>query len=146
MTQHEFEFAKAGVASQDDLKAVEKKLGSTHRTVTATSLATDVTVGQDAESFDQQVTAERLQQRKLETARLKQANDLRKWFHWLAWVVVGVCVITSGVFVGCQMYKNQASNTLLIAFVSGVTIQVIGILAIVARYLFAPAPPPRDND
>lgn len=135
-------FVQAGEATDYDRQSVKEKLPRQDAEIASHEpISSDISVKAEDESFDNKARQETLNQQKAETKRQEQANELRMKFHRCAWWIVAFCIASSAVLVGWQAFTNRASNALLIAFVSGVTVQVIGILAIVARYLFSVAPP-----
>lgn len=82
----------------------------------------------------------------IEEERLKQANRLRTCFVTFALIDVGIIILVSSIVVIILTFKGQLTAPVSVAFISTLGIEVIGILAIVARYLFStPHSPFMDN-
>lgn len=74
-----------------------------------------------------------------EAKRHEQANRLRVPFFWFGIVLASVCVATSGVIsVWGTVGGSQLAAPAMVAFISGLSVQTIGILWVIARYLFTP--------
>lgn len=153
-TLPETHFSFAGDFDEDDATAIAEANALYNAASDTEDLATrsarelrevEVEARPEAIQYDHDAQAHKKKVRKQKEKQLKQANKLRKAFHSRSWLAVAFCIATSAFLVGWQVVCGNASNGLLIAFVSGVTIQVIGILVIVARYLFAPIAPADDR-
>lgn len=83
-------------------------------------------VRKDAQSFDD-----------IEKDRLKQASKLRVPYFWIAAGLAGIAVVVSCVLIiGVVFFAAEVSDALGIAFISGLTIETLGVLNIVGKYLF----------
>lgn len=80
----------------------------------------------------------------IEKDRLEQAHALRPVFFWLAAALAGIAVATSAAMVlGVVFWNRTISDGLGIAFITSLSIETLGILALVGRYLFTqPSDPP----
>lgn len=69
--------------------------------------------------------------------REKQFNSLRPWLFRFGIIVSGLCVVTS-VFLALAMHfcSSNMSDAVAIAFISGLTVETLGIIAIIAHSLF----------
>lgn len=69
--------------------------------------------------------------------REKQFNSLRPILFWFGIVVSGMCVLAS-IVLAAAMYCCPAnmSDTVAVAFISGLTVETLGIVAIIAHSLF----------
>lgn len=69
--------------------------------------------------------------------REKQFNSLRPILFWFGIVVSGICVLVS-IILAAAMYccPSNMSDTVAIAFISGLTVETLGIIAIIAHSLF----------
>ena len=65
-----------------------------------------------------------------------QANDLRNLFFWLAAGLAAVTVLTSAGLVISVLAGAEIDGTVAIAFISGLAVETVGVLAIMAGYLF----------
>ncbi|MEO5663746.1 MAG: hypothetical protein ABIR39_10710 [Nocardioides sp.] len=88
-------------------------------------------VARSAEDSD---LAWNLQQAKL--TRLEQANTLRNRFFVLASSLAGLTVLTSVVLVLGVLFGADVPTGVAIAFISGLAIETVGVMAIMAGYLF----------
>jgi len=88
--------------------------------------------------IDREIRLNELKQGKQETKRLKQANKLRARFMKYAWRTVWACTACSALGVFIALWIGQATSAVMTAFIAGVTVEAIGILVIVANYLFEP--------
>ena len=72
----------------------------------------------------------------IEHDRLKQANALRqKFFYFGVGITIG-CVVTS-CFVSIALgFRGEMTPGIATVFITGLTVEVIGIIAIIAKYLF----------
>jgi hypothetical protein len=81
--------------------------------------------------------------KRLQNVALKQDIDLRKEFAWdifyliVAWLVlVFVLLILQGFAATICSHKFSLSDSVVLALISGTTVNVLGIFLIVVRYLF----------
>lgn len=78
---------------------------------------------------------------RLEQKRLKQAHGFRKRLFkhslWLVWVSLATCVV---VVLWAHFWGTKLTDGMGIAFLTGTTVEIIAVLAIIANYLF-----PRDR-
>ncbi|WP_138926157.1 hypothetical protein [Glutamicibacter creatinolyticus] len=74
---------------------------------------------------------------KLEAKRLKQAHRFRKRLFrhslWLVWISLGTCVV---VVLWAHFRGTKLEDGVAIAFLTGTTVEIIAVLAIIANYLF----------
>jgi hypothetical protein len=88
-------------------------------------------------------------QRKEQLRKLRQANRLRKRFYrWTTRVAAAALFLNFAVF-GLYMISEwgRLADAVMIAWISATVVEVLGIVAIVARYLFETDPSkPRDED
>lgn len=78
-----------------------------------------------------------------EASRLEQANTLRSHFFNLSSLLAKITVATSAAMVlGIVFFGLEISDGVAIAFISGLAVETIGILAVMAGYLF---PRPRSQ-
>ncbi|MBB4072031.1 hypothetical protein [Canibacter oris] len=68
---------------------------------------------------------------------LEQNNKLRMIFMFALLLLVFLTLSAAGFVVVCQTIREVISDRVIIAFISGITIQTLGILTIVAKYLFS---------
>jgi hypothetical protein len=95
-------------------------------------LITDVTLNKDTEDLADAVDRTEL----AEANRLDQANNLRQKFFWFGVVAASTCVLTSCYMaIHLTVFKMITAPTVIV-FISGLTIEVLGIIAIIANYLF----------
>jgi hypothetical protein len=73
--------------------------------------------------------------------KAEQANDLRDSFFKLAAALAILTVCASVGLVIAVLAGRSISDTVAVAFVSGLAVETVGILAIMAGYLF-----PRESD
>lgn len=71
-----------------------------------------------------------------EATRLKQANRLRSVFFYVGCSLAFLCVAGSLFGYVWLVVSREVTEAMVIAFTSGLCIQVIGILVIMARYLY----------
>lgn len=80
---------------------------------------------------------------RLETAaaeQAEQANKMRSHFFLFGVSAATVCVVTSAIFMlASQLCGQRVSDASSVAFISGLSVQAIGITKIMAGYLF-PSP------
>jgi len=94
-------------------------------------LITDVTLNKDTEDLADAVDRTEL----AEANRLDQANNLRQKFFWFGVVAASTCVLTSCYMaIHLTVFKMITAPTVIV-FISGLTIEVLGIIAIIANYL-----------
>ncbi len=74
--------------------------------------------------------------RDAEAVRVEQANKLREWFFIAGISLAGACVATSIIISIWLTCTNRMTETIAVAFITGLTIEVVGIVAIMAKYLF----------
>jgi hypothetical protein len=69
--------------------------------------------------------------------REKQFNSLRPILFYFGIVVSGACVLAS-IILAAAMYlcPSNMSDTVAVAFISGLTVETLGIIAIIAHSLF----------
>lgn len=86
--------------------------------------------------------AEQLEQhlhKQLENQNTKdeQANKLRAFLFWIASILV-MTTMTASTFLAIWVVvvKDQFSTPVIITFMSGLTIEALGLLYIIAQYLF----------
>lgn len=72
-----------------------------------------------------------------ELARLTQSNELRPVFMWAAIVLVGIIVLTSSFAVVWLTVAGRLTDPIGVGFTVSLGVQVVGIMAIIAHYLFA---------
>ena len=72
-----------------------------------------------------------------EVARVEQANELRDKFFRGGMSVLGLTVLVSSICVLILTCRGTISDAVLLAFIGGVTVDVIAVIAIMAKYLFA---------
>jgi hypothetical protein len=89
-------------------------------------------------SSDDAQLARELQQAELE--RRKQQNRLRSIFFWVASGLAGATVLTSVVMVIVVLAGADIEAAVAVAFISGLAVETVGVLAVMAGYLF-----PRDR-
>lgn len=69
--------------------------------------------------------------------REKQFNSLRPKLFWFGIVVSSVCVSASIILAAAMyLYPSNMSDTVAVAFISGLTVETLGIIAIIAHSLF----------
>ncbi|WP_172120178.1 hypothetical protein [Actinomyces faecalis] len=93
----------------------------------------DLPVGKVAERVAKRAD-ERM--RDAEAVRVEQANKLREWFFIAGISLAGACVATSIIISIWLTCTNRMTETIAVAFITGLTIEVVGIVAIMAKYLF----------
>ena len=72
----------------------------------------------------------------IEHDRLKQANALRqKFFYFGVGITIG-CVVTSCFVSIALVFRGEMTPGIATVFITGLTGEVIGIIAIIAKYLF----------
>ena len=72
----------------------------------------------------------------IEHDRLKQANALRqKFFYFGVGITIG-CVVTSCFVSIALVFRGEMTPGITTVFITGLTVEVIGIIAIIAKYLF----------
>lgn len=72
----------------------------------------------------------------IEHDRLKQANALRqKFFYFGVGITIG-CVVTSCFVSIALVFRGEMTPGIATVFITGLTVEVIGIIAIIAKYLF----------
>jgi hypothetical protein len=95
-------------------------------------LVNDVILNKDTENLVDAVDRTEL----AEANRLDQANNLRQKFFWFGVVAASTCVLTSCYMaIHLTVFKMITAPTVIV-FISGLTIEVLGIIAIIANYLF----------
>lgn len=69
--------------------------------------------------------------------RERQFNSLRPILFWFGIAVSGICVLVS-IILAAAMYfcSSNMSDAVAIAFISGLTVETLGIIAIIAHSLF----------
>lgn len=72
-----------------------------------------------------------------------QANDLRQKFFWVACSLAIATVATSVFLVVSAVFGASIEPTVAIAFMSGLSVQTVGVLLVMAGYLFPK--PPKDS-
>ena len=73
----------------------------------------------------------------LKRKRLAQAHKFRSVTFYTILGLVVIMIVTSVAALVHELFrKGGPSNVVIVAFISGATIQVIGLLAIVTHYLF----------
>lgn len=87
----------------------------------------------DTSPQDKQLATD-LQQEAVKQA--KQANRQREVLFRVANTLAGAAVLTSIIMVIAVLCGAQIVPAVAIAFISGLTLETLGILAIVARYLY----------
>lgn len=81
---------------------------------------------------------DRLKRARVEEA--EQANKMRRRFFWFGVLAASACVAASAFFMwSSQNYGQRVSDVSSVAFISGLSVQAIGITKIMANYLF-PSP------
>lgn len=95
-------------------------------------LVNDVSLDEDTKDLVDAVDRTEL----AEANRLDQANNLRQKFFWFGVVAASTCVLTSCYMaIHLTVFKMITAPTVIV-FISGLTIEVLGIIAIIANYLF----------
>lgn len=74
--------------------------------------------------------------RKEKVRQHKQANDLRGWFFALASALACATVATSAALVLAVTFGKSIETPIAVAFIAGLAIETVGVLAIMAGYLF----------
>lgn len=93
-------------------------------------IATDRPLNPGAQAIEQNFD-------ELERRRLAQAHQFRSvTFYTILGLVVIMIVASVAALVHELFRRGGSSDVVLVAFISGATIQVIGLLAIVTHYLF----------
>lgn len=86
---------------------------------------------------------------RLETAaaeQAEQANKMRWGFFWFGVSAASICVFTSATFMlVSQIWGQRMSDATSVAFISGLSVQAIGITKIMAGYLFPSPGKPEDK-
>lgn len=78
--------------------------------------------------------------KKAKVEEAKQANKMRSHFFCFGVSAASVCVATSVIFMALsQICGQRVSDAASVAFISGLSVQAIGITKIMANYLF-PSP------
>lgn len=73
---------------------------------------------------------------KRENERLQQAHDMReKFFKW-GLKVTSACIATSCGLAAVLTCQHELTTGIATAFITGLTVEVIGVTAIIAKYLF----------
>lgn len=113
------------------LSELEKRLA---RYATTDQLAEkDQPLEQSAVDFEKHVE----QKLKNENDRDKQANVLRALLFWVATSLVILTILFSGFLAfWVVVVKDQFSAPVIISFISGLTIEALGLLYVIAQYLF----------
>lgn len=76
------------------------------------------------------------QLRRQELRRLTQANDMRDKFYWLAaWLAIATVATSVGLVVAV-LAGRSIDSTVAVGFIAGLAIETVGVLAIMAGYLF----------
>lgn len=96
------------------------------------ALTDDVILSKDTEDLVDAVDRTEL----AEANRLDQANNLRQKFFWFGVVAASTCVLTSCYMAIHLTVFNMITASTVVVFISGLTIEVLGIIAIIANYLF----------
>lgn len=74
-----------------------------------------------------------------ELKRHRQANRLREALFWFGLVLASITVTTSAfIAIWGTVVSTALATPAMVAFVSGLSVQTIGILWVMARYLFSP--------
>lgn len=93
----------------------------------------DLPVGEDATRVANKAD---VRMRDAEAVRVEQANKLREWFFIAGIALAGACVKTSIFISSWLTVTNRMTDTIAVAFITGLTVEVVGIVAIMAKYLF----------
>lgn len=98
----------------------------------AEDLKTDVQISSDAEHREEQIT--RL--REARVLREEDDNKRRNLFFQFALIIVGIPVAVASISMFKLAIFGDPDTNVVIAFFASVVVEVIGISAIIARYLF----------
>lgn len=89
----------------------------------------------DAEKIKKDAEARKAQ---ASATQHEQDNDHRKNFFWFAVTLAGICIVGNfavfGVYMGSQW--ESISDGVMIAWISATIVEVLGIVTIIAQYLF----------
>lgn len=97
---------------------------------TTDGLADDVPVGEDAQKLLKAIHT-------LEYTRLDQAQQFRTFFFWSALAFALVSVLASVfIVISTHIFGTQLATEVSVAFFASVTVEVLGLMAIIAAYLF----------
>lgn len=72
----------------------------------------------------------------MEVKRLEQALGLRETFFWFGVASASVVVLASCIVAVWLTETRQMTSAIAVAFFTGVAVEVLGIVAIIANYLF----------
>ena len=73
---------------------------------------------------------------KREDERLQQANKLRGKFFWWGIMATSLCIFTSCFVAVTLTFQRELTTGIATAFITGLTVEIIGVTAIIAKYLF----------
>ena len=98
---------------------------------TVDQLSNDISL----DSKDERDAAE-LDNLDLERERFQQANAMRgRFFRW-GLVVTSLCIVTSCGLAIVLTFQRELTTGIATAFITGLTVEIIGVTAIIAKYLF----------
>lgn len=77
-------------------------------------------------------------ERRADVEDRKQAHDLRARFFWFSVFLLGLAILSSAAALGAYMWSQwrQIVPAVMVGFFGSIVVEVIGLAAIVARYLF----------
>ncbi|MDO4888128.1 MAG: hypothetical protein Q3979_05435 [Actinomycetaceae bacterium] len=73
----------------------------------------------------------------LEHDRLEQANNLRHKFFYFGIGMTTACVCTSCFVAIALVFRGEMTPVIATAFITGLTVEALGIVAIIAKYLYS---------
>lgn len=72
-----------------------------------------------------------------ELRRLRQSNELRPWFMGVVLAIAGVLVLSSCFVAIWLTISKQMTDAIGVGFIVSLGVETIGVVAIIAHYLFA---------
>lgn len=87
-------------------------------------------------SLNRKDKKEASKQDKREDERLQQANKLRGKFFWWGIMATSLCIFTSCFVAVTLTFQRELTTGIATAFITGLTVEIIGVTAIIAKYLF----------
>ncbi len=87
-------------------------------------------------SLNRKDQKEASKQDKREDERLQQANKLRGKFFWWGIMATSLCIFTSCFVAVTLTFQRELTTGIATAFITGLTVEIIGVTAIIAKYLF----------